>query len=303
MTSGWAGHGSRVATTVALLAASLAGSAMLAGPVLKLKDGREIAGTDLRREGELYALLIEGGAIIPVPVEAVREIAWIESGGANGERSGPRSLSIPNRVTGSSDEQQREADLRRQQQRSEQDQWELSRAKAQGSAGGRGGSAGGAPTQDRSSAASQGQRSAASRSDTRPNTEDIGASIRNDSGEVETDSGREDERGSANGGGTAAGDALADARNARAALPYGRPSAYGSGVILAGPDIQPPTTAEQLAVFGQPSQWAQDVVHFDLGPSYWVPDPKQASWAPSEFMKMPRDSTWTPTDGFATSGH
>src|SRR5204863_3552465 len=50
---------------------------------------------------------------------------------------------------------------------------------------------------------------------------------------------------------------------------------WNQGVTLAGPDIRPPTPQEQLAVFGEPAKFAQDVVEFDLHPTYWVPDPNE----------------------------
>jgi hypothetical protein len=71
------------------------------------------------------------------------------------------------------------------------------------------------------------------------------------------------------------------------------------GVTLAGPDIRPPTAQEQLAVFGEPAKFAQDVVEFDLHPTYWVPDPNEGVMEGMPPMTPPRNDTWVPSDGFA----
>jgi len=55
-----------------------------AGPVVKLTDGRELAGVDLRREGDVYLLVIENGAVIPIPTAVVREVSWVEKGQSPG---------------------------------------------------------------------------------------------------------------------------------------------------------------------------------------------------------------------------
>jgi hypothetical protein len=74
---------------------------------------------------------------------------------------------------------------------------------------------------------------------------------------------------------------------------------WNQGVTLAGPEIRPPTPQEQLAVFGEPAKFAQDVVHFDLHPTYWVPDPNEGVMEGMAPMAPPRNDTWVPSDGFA----
>jgi len=74
---------------------------------------------------------------------------------------------------------------------------------------------------------------------------------------------------------------------------------WNQGVTLAGPEIRPPTTQEQLAVFGEPAKFAPDVVEFDLHPTYWVPDPNEGVMEGMPPMMPPRNDTWVPTDGFS----
>lgn len=73
---------------------------------------------------------------------------------------------------------------------------------------------------------------------------------------------------------------------------------WNQGVVLAGPDIPPPTTQQQLAVFGEPAKFAPDVVEFDLHPTYWVPDPNEGVMEGLPPMVPPRNDTWVPTSGF-----
>lgn len=209
-------------------------STLFAGPRLSLRDGRELKGTDLHRDGDLYLLEIAGGSVIPIPGEIVKEVAWIEEESAPSAGSGVRA--VTGMVTSRTEAEQREAEQRQADKDRELEEWSSRR-----------------------------------RSEDQQRREEMARD--------------------------------AEERRGRSQAPYGHPSNRGGGIVLAGPDIRPPTAAEQLAVFGGPSQWQQDVVHFDLHPSYWVPDPDQAVGTPSVFMKTPRDSTWTPTDGFATSGH
>jgi hypothetical protein len=215
---------------VILSAGLLLFSTMLAGPVLKLKDNRELKGVDLYSDGDLYMLEIAGGSVIPIPKGVVKEVQWIDEG--NEPVSGTRREPIVNQVTGRTEAEQREAEDRRAARDKEQEAWSAE------------------------------QRAEEERLAKEKQEADKAA--------------RESMYGS-----------------------YGQPSAWGGGVTIAGPDIRPPTTAEQLAVFGEPAKFAQDVVHFDNGPSYWVPDPVEAMGSPSTFMQPPRDSTWVPTDGFA----
>jgi len=205
---------------------------IIAGPVLKLKDGRELKGVDLRRDGDLYILEIAGGAVIPVPSGVVKEVEWIEEGGT--EESG--SQSVANRVTGKTEAEQQEAEQREAARESEMKEWDA-KQKAD---------------------------------------EELVAQRK-----------EEEER----------------AKQASYYNSYNQVSVYGGGgQVLAGSDVRPPTTAEQLAVFGEPAKFPQDIVHFDLdGPSYWIMDPAEANGSPSHFTPPPRDSTWVPTDGFAGS--
>ena len=73
---------------------------------------------------------------------------------------------------------------------------------------------------------------------------------------------------------------------------------YAEPQTLAGPTVEAPRTEEQLAVFGEPAKFQQDVVHSTLTPSYWVPDPDQHNFAPSTWNEAPIDSEWHPTSAF-----
>ena len=68
--------------------------------------------------------------------------------------------------------------------------------------------------------------------------------------------------------------------------------------VLAGQEVRPTTPSEQLAVFGKPAEFQQDVVRSGLGPTYWQPDPSQHNWAPSQWAKAPIDSEWHPTSAY-----
>jgi hypothetical protein len=68
--------------------------------------------------------------------------------------------------------------------------------------------------------------------------------------------------------------------------------------VLAGVAVTPPTPATQLAAFGEPAQFQQDVTRGNLGPSYWELDPAEHDFAPSSWTTAPIDSSWTPTSGF-----
>jgi hypothetical protein len=97
---------------------------------------------------------------------------------------------------------------------------------------------------------------------------------------------------------------------------------------LVGPDVRPPTTQEQLAVFGEParfqeniidptwrpeSDWDMDPANNNFNKSKWAEDIIDPHWEPesaldsedamansrSDWQKSIIDSTWTPTDGFS----
>jgi len=68
--------------------------------------------------------------------------------------------------------------------------------------------------------------------------------------------------------------------------------------VLAGERIEAPTTEEQLAVFGEPARFQQDVVKSNLRPSYWVMDPSQHNPNPARWAKAPVDSNWEPESAF-----
>jgi hypothetical protein len=98
---------------------------------------------------------------------------------------------------------------------------------------------------------------------------------------------------------------------------------------LAGPPVHVPQQAEQLAVFGEPSRFAEDIIdpswtptsdwnmdpeeQNNFAPSTWAEDIVDSSWEPSsdwnagdDVLKSGRstwqkgsiDSSWTPTSGF-----
>ncbi len=65
---------------LALLLAALAAPATYAGAELLLKDGRTVSGIEVRRHGQNYHLTLEGGEILIVPVELVRQVRLAEEG-------------------------------------------------------------------------------------------------------------------------------------------------------------------------------------------------------------------------------
>jgi hypothetical protein len=76
---------------------------------------------------------------------------------------------------------------------------------------------------------------------------------------------------------------------------------YPEPQTLAGVPVTPPTTADQLAVFGEPAKFQQDIVRSNLEPTYWIPDPAQNNWNPSKWAKPPIDPEWHPTSAFDPS--
>jgi hypothetical protein len=74
---------------------------------------------------------------------------------------------------------------------------------------------------------------------------------------------------------------------------------YAEPQVLAGIEVRPPTTAEQLAVFGEPSRFQPGVVDPNWHPesAFDAQDDVMAG-SRSTFQKSIIDSTWHPTDGF-----
>jgi hypothetical protein len=105
----------------------------------------------------------------------------------------------------------------------------------------------------------------------------------------------------------------------------------GKPQTLAGEPISPPTTEDQLRVFGSQARFKEDIVDNDwqpssdwemspeknnFNPSTWSKGPVDSNWEPesswdedkdvlasgrTKWNKSIIDSTWSPTDGFATS--
>jgi len=73
---------------------------------------------------------------------------------------------------------------------------------------------------------------------------------------------------------------------------------YAPPQVLAGRPVEPPSTQDQLAVFGEPARFQQDIVHSNLGPSYWVMDPDEHNFNPSKWAQAPTDPNWQPTSAF-----
>ena len=55
---------------------------------LELLDGRVVSGTDVRREGAVYVLTLEGGGTVSLPVEVVASVRLF----VKGEKKGPETL-------------------------------------------------------------------------------------------------------------------------------------------------------------------------------------------------------------------
>ena len=87
--------------TATLAAVCLLVSQAIGGPSLVLTDGREIAGDDLRMEGDLY-MLTARGTVVPIPKQAVKSVKWVEVEPSKGPAS------IPNVVTSRTDAEREE---------------------------------------------------------------------------------------------------------------------------------------------------------------------------------------------------
>lgn len=76
--------------------------------------------------------------------------------------------------------------------------------------------------------------------------------------------------------------------------------AVGPARTIAGPDVPPPRTEDQLRVMGKPSEFKKSIVDSDWVPtSDWNMDPEtQNNWAPSTWAKAPIDPTWVPESAF-----
>lgn len=73
---------------------------------------------------------------------------------------------------------------------------------------------------------------------------------------------------------------------------------WGEAGVIAGTYIPPPTTQEQLAVFGKPAEFQQSPVVSTLNPTYWEMDPEEANWNPSKWAQAPTDPNWHPTSAY-----
>ena len=62
------------AVLVTVLAMRFGATPVNAGASLRLTDGRVLEGLDVRKEGDVYLLTIEGGAVVPVPMALVAEV-------------------------------------------------------------------------------------------------------------------------------------------------------------------------------------------------------------------------------------
>lgn len=67
------------AIAVALISGRLASVPVSAGAYLRLTDGRVLEGREVRRDGDVYLLELDGGSLIPVPVSLV-EVVGIRTG-------------------------------------------------------------------------------------------------------------------------------------------------------------------------------------------------------------------------------
>lgn len=92
--------------------------------------------------------------------------------------------------------------------------------------------------------------------------------------------------------------AASPAQDDRPVAPSGLRSAEPTG--LAGPEIDPPRTSAQLAVFSPPARFSNGVVDPRWHPtSDWNDDPIQNNnFAPSHWFKDVVDSTWEPQSAF-----
>lgn len=76
-----------------LAALALAGGPPLAGGAyLTLVDGRRLEGREVRRDGDVYLLVIEGGAVVPVPSELVAEVGLTAEAEAEKDEAPPSGL-------------------------------------------------------------------------------------------------------------------------------------------------------------------------------------------------------------------
>jgi hypothetical protein len=75
---------------------------LFAGTKLVLQDGQVLEGTDVRRDGGLYLLEQESGAVMTIPVELVKEVQLEQDAPKFDPRTGITSHTKPETLAGSS---------------------------------------------------------------------------------------------------------------------------------------------------------------------------------------------------------
>jgi len=117
-------HLARVSVLLIIGVGVLAFSMLLAGPVLQLTDGRELKGVDLRRDGDLYILVLANGTAIPVPSIAVKGLEWIETGDGTDTGTGGSAANV---IKGRTDAEAQADEDRADRRESENEAWVANR--------------------------------------------------------------------------------------------------------------------------------------------------------------------------------
>ncbi len=110
----------RVRPFLAVCVALLALGTLYAGPTLTLTDGRKLKGVDLRKDGEVFILVLANGAQLPVPVGAVKQLEWTSDEEGGGARKPARPTNV---VTGRTEAETQEYEERAAARARENEAW------------------------------------------------------------------------------------------------------------------------------------------------------------------------------------
>ncbi len=105
---------------LAICVALLALGTIYAGPTLTLTDGRKIKGVDLRKDGDVFILVLANGAQLPVPIAAVKQLEWTADEEGGGARKPARPANV---VTGRTEAEVQDYEERAASRARENEAW------------------------------------------------------------------------------------------------------------------------------------------------------------------------------------